>query len=181
MDKFFNILYIAFIAVLIAFGALLAASYVGVGGVSVKIVQSGSMEPAIKTGSVVIVKSVSDYEVGDVITFVFSPTDQIPTTHRVVEEKTVSGQPRYITKGDANEDRDPRDVLERNVIGKVFLSIPYLGYILDFARKPLGFGLLIGIPAAYIVFEEVMKIVSEVRRPRKKEEANSSEEKNESS
>lgn len=181
MEKFFNYLYYAFIALLLVFGALLAASYIGIGGISVKIVQSGSMEPAIKTGSIVVVKPVSDYQVDDVITFVFSPTDQIPTTHRIVEERIVGGASRYITKGDANEDRDPREVLERNVDGKVLFSIPFLGYLLDFARQPLGFGLLVGIPAAYVVFEEATKIVSEVRRTRRKDEPEPSEKENENS
>lgn len=176
MDKLFNYLYYAFIAILVVFGALLVASYIGVGGVSVKIVQSGSMEPAIQTGSIVVVKPVADYKVNDVITFVFSPADQIPTTHRIVEERIVAGASRYITKGDANEDRDPREVLERNIDGKVLLSIPFLGYLLDFVRQPLGFGLLVGIPAAYVVFEEATKIVSEVRRARRKKESESSEE-----
>lgn len=184
MDRTFKILYWAFIALLVAFGGLLAASYVGVGGLSIKIVQSGSMEPAIKTGAIVVVAPVDDYKVGDVITFNFSRTDQIPTTHRIIDEKVVSGQMRYITKGDANEESDPREVLERNVLGKVFLDVPYLGYLLDFARKPLGFGLLIGVPAAYIVLEEVLKIVHEVnavRRQKKKETEGEQENNNENS
>lgn len=170
IERTFKIAYWAFILILIAFGGLLAASYVGLGGVEVKIVQSGSMEPAIKTGAVVVVVPQSDYKVGDIITFNFNITDQIPTTHRVTEERIVGGSTRYITKGDANEDIDPREISERNVIGKVVLDIPYLGYLLDFARKPLGFGLLIGVPAAYIVLEESLKIVSEVRASRKRKE-----------
>lgn len=181
MERTLKVLYYAFIAVLLAFGALLGASYVGVGGVSVKIVQSGSMEPAIKTGAIVVTAPANDYKVGDVITFVFSQRDRVPTTHRIIDERIVSGEPRYTTKGDANDDQDPQEVLERNIEGKVLLSAPYLGFLLDFARKPLGFSLLIGIPAAYIAFEEGATIVKEIKAVRRRKKDETPVDKNENS
>jgi signal peptidase len=178
MDTLFKTLYYAFVAVLIAFGLLLGASYIGVGSIEVKIVQSGSMEPAIKTGSIVIIKPTDDYNVGDVVTFGKDTRDEVPTTHRIIEERIVSGQAQYIVKGDANDDRDPQEVRERDIIGKVMLSVPYLGYILDFARKPLGFVLLIGVPALVVVLDEASSIWGEVKKMRgkKKEEERTADE-----
>ena len=74
----------------------------------------------------------------------------------------------YKTKGDANDDPDVREVREGEVIGKVLFSIPFLGYMIDFAKKPIGFGLLIIIPAVIVMFDEVRKIWREVKKMRTK-------------
>jgi hypothetical protein len=55
-------------------------------------------------------------------------------------------------------------VAPRNILGKVLFSIPYFGYIVDFARKPVGFALIIGIPALLIIGDELRKIFVETKR-----------------
>ena len=124
------------------------------------------MEPAIKTGSVVIVKPVDRYEVGDIVTFGKDDRDNIPTTHRILDVRVVAGETRFVTKGDANDDRDGRELTESSIIGKVLFDIPYLGFILDMARKPLGFAVLLGIPAVVIISDEAMKIWRETKKIR---------------
>ena len=164
-----KILSYLFLLIVVALGLLLLVSFVPVpGNFEVKIVQSGSMEPTIKTGSLVIVKPSEVYSVGDVIMFGRDTKTQLPTTHRIVADEVRSGVFYYTTKGDANEDPDPQQVAQSEVIGKVLFSIPYLGYVLDFAKKPLGFALLIGVPAAIVVFDEGANIWRETRRMRKK-------------
>jgi len=49
-------------------------------------------------------------------------------------------------------------------VGKVLFDVPYLGYAVETARKPIGFVLLIIIPAGIIVYDEVRKIVSELKK-----------------
>ena len=164
----FKGIYYIFLTAVFAMGILLVTSVIGIGGIQVKIVQSGSMEPAIPVGSIVVIKPSADYNAGDVITFGEDTREKVPTTHRIIDERIVSGEARYVTKGDANEERDAQEVRHREVIGKVLVSAPYVGFVLDFARKPLGFALLIGVPAAMIVVDEVSKIVTEVRRMRRK-------------
>ena len=93
-----------------------------------------------------------------------------PTTHRVYDIKVVEGEPYYITKGDANNAPDQREVSKREIIGKVLFSVPYLGYAVDFAQKPLGFALIIIVPAALIIFDEVKKIWQEVKLKKSKTE-----------
>jgi len=51
------------------------------------------------------------------------------------------------------------------------LSIPYLGYAVDAAKKPLGFALIIIVPAVLIIFGEVKKIVEEIKKNGKKKNA----------
>lgn len=139
------------------------------GNYKLLIVQSGSMEPAIKTGSVVIVKPVKDYKANDVITFADGRKDGT-TTHRIVDVEVVSGQTQYITKGDANNAEDSSKVSENKIVGKVLTSIPYAGYILAMAKKPIGFVLLVVVPCAMIILEEVGKIWKELKKKKASKE-----------
>ncbi|GBE58374.1 signal peptidase I W [bacterium BMS3Abin01] len=80
------------------------------------VVLSGSMEPGIKVGSVVLVAAVNpdDIKVDDIITFPLprKPDNQEPanTTHRVTRVIADSGGLRFITKGDANDTVDNWEV-----------------------------------------------------------------------
>ena len=122
------------------------------------IVQSGSMEPAIKVGSVVIVQKSDIYSPNDVITFGSSPNDKSPTTHRIHFKEYpegINGPVQYLTAGDANEDFDTNKVKEEQIVGKVVFTLPYAGYIADFAKGPTGFILLVIVPATIIIYEEL--------------------------
>ena len=54
------------------------------------------------------------------------------------------------------------------LIGKVALVIPYLGYLPHFAKSPLGFIILIVIPGVLIIIGEVWNIVRIKKRGEKK-------------
>lgn len=139
-----------------------------IGGSQIKIVQSGSMEPAIHTGSIVFLAPKSSYGVGDVITFESSGND-VPTTHRIMEVKVDdNGATWFLTKGDANENLDVAPVAVEDVLGVVRFTVPYLGFLFDFARTKLGFALLIGVPALLIVIDEIDKIYRELRSYRRR-------------
>ena len=173
MRSLYKGIYWVFMAAVLVLGGLLIVSLVPISGVKVKIVKSGSMEPAIKTGSIVVDMPATSYRVGDVITFGPDTKTQIPTSHRVV---AIAGPPAqagegasaiYTTKGDANDAPDPVSTRLSDIHGKVLFTVPYLGYVLDFARRPLGFALLVGLPALAIILEEAGKIVREVRALRR--------------
>ena len=70
------------------------------------IVESGSMEPAIKMGSMIGVKEIeaSEIEVGYIASF-YTKNKESKVTHRVVDIKA-SGE-EIITRGDANNIDDP--------------------------------------------------------------------------
>ena len=169
MKKIFKIIYYIFGAFIILVAGLLIISVFPVtGNIKFMIVQSGSMEPSIKTGSLVMVKPASDYKIGDVITFGQVTKTKAPTSHRIQDIKVNEGNVVYITKGDANNAPDAREVQKKEVLGKVVFSIPYLGYVVNFAKQPLGFALLIIIPALVIIFDEVKKIINEVKKAKEK-------------
>jgi len=163
--KLLRIIYYIFIAGIVTVVLLLIVSVFPItGNYKLMIVQSGSMTPAIKMGSIVMVKPMEDYNVGDVISFTNPRERQEPISHRIVDLEVIEGEPFYIVKGDVNEEPDPRRVEKDEVMGKVLFDVPYLGYAVDFAQKPLGFALIIIVPAAIIIFDEIRKIFGEVKK-----------------
>ena len=128
------------------------------------------MEPDIKTGSVVIIKPSSNYAVGDVVTFGKDTKKDIPTTHRIISSRAQNGVIMFTTKGDANEDKDTSEIRQSDIHGKVLFDVPFFGYIIDLARKPLGFAVLIILPAIIVMYDEGVKIFREISKMRKKKE-----------
>jgi len=90
---------------------------------------SGSMEPTIKTGSLIYVSSVdnpADIDPGEIIAFT-SPDDGTVICHRVIDNNAIEGV--YVTKGDNNRENDPVNPSYSNLIGEVRYYTPYLGVI----------------------------------------------------
>jgi signal peptidase I len=125
------------------------------------VVLTGSMEPAISPGDAVVVDGVDPATIvaGDVITFERSAANDIPTTHRVVEVVTGDAGLAFVTKGDANEDVDTSVVTPDRVVGKVVLTIPFIGYVVQFVNSPLGFVALVVIPFGLLLLTEVWSMV----------------------
>jgi len=168
MLKWFYYVFLGFIAII---AVLLIISVLPItGNIKFMTVQSGSMSPAIKMGSVVMVKPIDDYKIGDVITFGQLTKTKSPTTHRIYDIKVVDNTPVYVTKGDANNASDQREISKREIIGKTLISVPYAGFAVDAVRKPIGFMLIIIIPAGLIIFDEARKIYEEVKKRKKKKE-----------
>ena len=93
------------------------------------VIASPSMTGEINKGDTVIYESyehADGVEVGDVIVFEKSTGARI--VHRIVEEKLVSGEVCYVTKGDANEDVDADYVTEEQIVGVVRFKVLYVGY-----------------------------------------------------
>ncbi|MFH1457072.1 MAG: signal peptidase I [Patescibacteria group bacterium] len=118
-------------------------------------VQSGSMRPEIKTGSVVVIRPLLDYRIGDVITFNGSEGS---VTHRIYNIEEIDNNIFYTTKGDDNNRADRNKIRKDEVIGKVVFNIPYFGYVINFVKTALGFFLIVLLPAMLIIFGEIKKI-----------------------
>lgn len=143
------------------------------GNYKILVVQSGSMEPAIHTGSVVVVLPEKSYAEGDAITFKGKSGKLDSITHRIVKVAD-SGQGKvYTTKGDANNANDTDTVLPDKVIGKVLFSVPYFGYAVAAAKTKYGFLAIVIIPSALIIGDEFKKIIDELKKSKKKKEESS--------
>ncbi|MCF7820218.1 MAG: signal peptidase I [Candidatus Pacebacteria bacterium] len=119
------------------------------------LVQSGSMEPAIMTGDVILIKQQKDYLINDVVTF--SNNSGRVVTHRI-QEIDKSGEKKYFTKGDANKTGDEDHIVKEQIMGKAILVVPRLGYLLSFAKTLNGLIILLIIPAFIYVLDELVKI-----------------------
>jgi signal peptidase I len=155
--------WVAFSGVLLAAGLMLVPSLLGY---ERYVIISGSMEPAIGTGSVVYDKvvPVEELAVGDVITFAppseYNVTE--PVTHRIheisrapqgttVNGKQAGGVVQYRTKGDANPDVDPWTiVLDKPEQARVERHVEKLGYVYIALSNRWVQLLVIGLPAAVI-------------------------------
>jgi signal peptidase I len=93
-------------------------------GYQVYTVLTGSMEPAIPTGSLIYAEELEPEKVepGDVIVF---EQDGSVVAHRVKENRFVEGE--FITKGDANAAEDLFTVRYSDLLGRVKMHIPRLG------------------------------------------------------
>lgn len=88
-------------------------------------VVTGSMTGSVDRGSLVIIWPQESYAVGDVVAFWQEfGTIKVPILHRIID-KTPEGI--YLIKGDAVTaiDRVPPE----DIIGKMVLGIPYLGFV----------------------------------------------------
>jgi len=169
-----KILYIIVIALVTCFACLLMMSAFDIpGGIKLYTVQSGSMSPTIPTGSVIFSRTEPTYAVGDIITFKPESERQMKkpintTTHRITRIETNDQKTTYKTKGDANNAEDGFLVANDLVMGRCFLSLPFLGFPLSFAKTQTGLIVLIVIPATIIVYNELMNIKKEIAKLLKK-------------
>ncbi len=129
-------------------------------GYEVYSVISGSMEPEIPVGSLVLVKGrdASEIKEKDVIAFYGGADSRAIITHRVVENRVLEGE--FITKGDANKAEDMNPIPYENFIGKVELNIPELGGLAQFISTMQGkvtVGCLIGLAAVLHLLAGVLE------------------------
>lgn len=122
------------------------------GNYKVFLVQSGSMSPALNTGDVVIVKSLSQYRSNDIVTF--NSHQNFTITHRIINQTGDS----FTTKGDANPVPDQSLINTSDILGKVFFTIPKIGYFIMFVKSLPGLIVLIIIPSTMIIYQEFLEI-----------------------
>ncbi|WP_053217226.1 signal peptidase I SipW [Virgibacillus senegalensis] len=122
-------------------------------GYQLKSVLSGSMEPGIKTGSIIAIKPGGDmkgFEKGDVITF--QTEENLLITHRIIDVTKSGENVLYETKGDNNDAADREPVLSQNVIGEYTgFTVPYIGYLISFAQSKEGSALLLILPGVLLL------------------------------
>ncbi|WP_343252824.1 signal peptidase I [Ligaoa zhengdingensis] len=135
---------------------------------SIYTVTTGSMTGTLDVGSVIVVKKVDPQtlEEGDIITFLSNDPmfNGKVVTHRIVEVTEGTGGKMFITKGDANEDRDGAAALPSNVLGKVVLHIPWLGYLLAFLKTKQGYFLILILPCFALLVVEVIQLIKNICR-----------------
>lgn len=137
-------------------------------GCSVLRVVTGSMEPEIPQGSVVVSKETDpeELQVGDVISY-YSRDPVIKgqiNTHRISEIDESGAETLYVTKGDANNLNDFYAVHKEDILGKVVLCSTLLGQFVKIATSKVGFFLIVILPLLFIIIYNLRDIVRTIRK-----------------
>jgi signal peptidase I len=159
--------YAAIFTMIIGISVLVSAITFGLTGkYNLYAVQSSSMEPAIGKGSIVLVNKIDEYPINSVVSYISTDHDNLVITHRIVAVEHLENGIAYQTRGDSNDKKDPGKITSGDIVGKVILDIPFLGFITNFARTQVGLILLIVIPSTIIIYNELLKIKRELKRTR---------------
>ena len=143
-------------------------------GYSVFRVMTGSMEPAIETDSLIVVKRVeaSEIKIGDVISF-FSQDPAhggAVNTHRVTAIEQNGEEWNFVTKGDANQLEDKYVTSSKDLIGKVVYVSHVMGIIVHLLSNPLIFIPVIVLPMFVILVYNLACTIRVTRNIVKEEE-----------
>ncbi|WAA11839.1 signal peptidase I SipW [Fervidibacillus halotolerans] len=146
-------------------------------GYQLKAVLSGSMEPGIKTGSLIVVEPVEktdQFKKNDIITFINE--NNLLVTHRITEVIHNGDQVLYRTRGDNNDSEDLNPVRSQNVVAVYTgITIPYLGYIVQFAQSKNGILYLVILPGVLLIIYSVImlrRVFSELEKQQKNQNLN---------
>lgn len=130
-------------------------------------VQTGSMSPAIRPGSAVLLRQYSGdtrtLKSGDVISYRSLEDNNVIITHRIISIDLQRGL--ITTKGDSNKIPDTSFLASR-IIGVVAHPVPYAGSMLDFFRHPLGLILAVYLPGLALIGWEIKRLMHYYERQR---------------
>ncbi len=158
----------ALVAILVSAVALVAVPRV-TGSVPLTVL-TGSMTPTYPPGTVVVVRPtpVTQLRVGDVATYQVRSGDPTVVTHRIVGiTVTQQGRRLFTFRGDANSADDPAPVRPVQIRGRVWYSVPLVGYlagVLSPTTRQLGIHLLAAALLAYGAWLMVSAAVEHRRR-----------------
>jgi signal peptidase I len=157
----FGVQIVAVAALLLLVGALLIGAAPALFGYESLVVLSGSMRPAIEVGDLLVVGPVAPdrIKVGDVLSYRTAERPDIVVTHRVVGiSLDPQGRLSVQTKGDANDSVDTVSVDQGSLVGRVLYSIPRLGYVVEFTKRPQGRIAWVGVPGLLLALDYVMAL-----------------------
>lgn len=149
------IVYIILIPILICNIALIMQSAIkpketpGLAGIKSYVIISGSMEPELKIGDIVIVKKGKNLQDGDIISF---RQGESVITHRINKIINENGNNTYQTKGDNNNIEDSGTITDSVIEGKVIFKIPKLGNISLFLQNKIILIIIVLLLYVYISY-----------------------------
>ncbi len=129
------------------------------------IVLSGSMEPTILTGDIVLTKEITADKVAknDIITFRSDKNTVI--THRVTDILNDNGNISFLTKGDANTGADAAAVKADTLEGIYLGRAGGVGRFAMFLQTPIGMLIFVVTPLCLFI---VYDVVARNRRSKRK-------------
>lgn len=161
------------VAIIIINGTMIVKSYIHPDkvpdflGYKPFIVLSGSMEPTILTGDIVLIKEAVPENISenDIITFRTGQDADTAVTHRVTEIRVEDGATSFLTRGDANIGQDASEVTMDMLEGKYVGRIGGIGHFAIFLQTPVGLLAFVVTPLCLFI---VYDIVARNRQSRRK-------------
>lgn len=170
-------------------------------GFKLFVIASGSMEPVLSVGTLIVTQPYSRYYPRQVITYYktssqpkilnkksetynkseyatksysnanlldseLEPSAKYAVTHRIVSTSIKDDQTYYKTQGDANPHPDSQLIHHDQVVGKVWLALPVIGYLLLLPHYRIGFYLIVILPAALLIVSHLYRLFSLFERKR---------------
>lgn len=148
----------------------------------IQTVATGSMEPTVPTGSLIVSRPVAaqDIEVGDIIVFrsptgatvsggadgTFTATESMLITHRVVDVRASGTGVTFRTRGDGNAEEDPWDVPADLVRARYVGHVPELGTVLSYPGTRRWIFLGVAAVGCAVIVAETRSILRELRARR---------------
>jgi signal peptidase len=153
-------LLLAWIVIGVFGGFVLAVGLPNLFGARSLTVMSGSMEPAIGTGDVVVAVQIPpmDARVGDIVVFRDPLNRAWVITHRVREIHVRGDLVTFVTKGDANSSLERWAVQRTGAIGRVWFHVPRIGYMMVWIRSTVGLLMLIVLPTLLLGASELWRL-----------------------
>ena len=172
LTNFVTVLFYLLIGIMIFFVA--SSKFTGVPpevfGYQLKTVLSGSMEPGIKTGSVIAVETGGDMErfkENDIVTYKVNRHQVV--THRIIEVMTKNEQVMYRTKGDHNDGPDTSLLLPENIVAEYKgITIPLIGYIIEFSQSKNGIFVLFILPGLLLIAQSIFQVTRVIMEEHRK-------------
>ena len=166
------LLLITLVTCITVMAQVMSKGYVVIFGYSLFRVETGSMEPTIPTGALLVCKEkeIQEIELNDIICYRSKSQQMLGQviTHRVIKiTETVDNKLLLETRGDANTVNDGYYVTEGNLIGEV---VWYTGQnnifanIMNFVSKKVGFFGCIVIPVLVISGFILQGSVKDIRK-----------------
>lgn len=118
------------------------------------IVLSGSMEPAIHAGDLIITRVTEPEHIAEGDIIAFRADKNVIVTHRVTDVQTGEGL-TFLTKGDANTGADARAVGAGEMEGIYLCRLAGVGNFAMFLQTPLGMLLFVITPLCLFILYDV--------------------------
>ncbi|MDI9899151.1 signal peptidase I [Rhodococcus sp. IEGM 1409] len=133
-------------------------------------VLTGSMQPTYPPGTLIVVKpqDAAQLRAGDAITYQIESGKPDVVTHRIIMARLNSaGDLTFVTQGDANPIADQNPVVPEQIRGKVWYSVPYIGYVYNAITgqmRSVMLTVVVGALSIYAVFMFVGSVRDRTRR-----------------
>ena len=137
-------------------------------GYKMYVIVSGSMQPELDIGDIVIVKIANpeDLKKDDIISF---RKGQSVITHRIAEVVKTDEKLEFVTRGDNNNTNDKDTVLSKEIEGIVINKIQNIGRIVLVLRDKTLIIIIVLIYYIFIMYDQSVQKRKNIRRMKRQE------------